>query len=135
MKKFILQLLIASSIISSCTPSSLKKDESTADIIIDQPPLPPKGMDAFLRYIGDRFNYSKAMMDHQVAGLIEISFVVEQDGSISNLKVEKDLGYGTGEEGIRVIKDYGKWTPGYQKGKPVRVSYILPIRLNPPKKP
>lgn len=115
--------------ISSCSPISLNKKESTADVV-DQHPLPPKGMDEFMRYIGDNFHYSNEMINNQISGLVEISFVVEKDGSISDVKVAKDLGFGTGEEGIRLIKEYGNWTPGYQKGKPVNVAYTLPIRLN-----
>jgi hypothetical protein len=129
MIKFIFSIIIALSIISSCTPISLNKKESAADVV-DQQPLPPKGMDEFMRYIGDNFHYSEEMINNQITGLVEISFVVEKDGSISDVKVTKDLGFGTGEEGIRLIKEYGNWTPGYQKGKPVRVAYTLPIRLN-----
>lgn len=117
------------SIISSCSPISLNKKKSDADVV-DQHPLPPKGMDEFMHYIGDNFHYSKEMINNQISGLVEISFVVEKDGSIVDMKVEKDLGFGTGEEGIRLIKEYGNWKPGYQKGKPVRVAYTLPIRLN-----
>lgn len=129
MIRFILPILIALSILSSCTPIPLNKKEKAADVI-NQQPLPPKGMDEFMRYIGDNFHYSQEMIKNQISGLVEIGFVVEKDGSISDLKVVKDLGYGTGEEGIRLIKEYGNWTPGYQKSKPVRVAYILPIRLN-----
>ena len=59
-----------------------------------------------------------------------MAFVIDVDGSIIELKVLKDLGYGTGEEAIRVLKESPKWIPGEQNGQPVRVKYALPIALN-----
>jgi len=56
--------------------------------------------------------------------------VVERDGSLSDMKVVKDLKYGTGEAAIRVLQSSSKWSPGIQNGRPVRVAYTLPIRLN-----
>lgn len=49
---------------------------------------------------------------------------------MDNLKVEQDLGYGTGEEAIRVLKRAKKWSPGIMRGVPVRVQYSIPIRLD-----
>jgi protein TonB len=62
-------------------------------------------------------------------GKVIVSFVVEKDGSIVDVKVIKDLGYGTGAEAIRVLKLSPKWTPAMQDGKPVRVMYSLPITI------
>jgi hypothetical protein len=62
-------------------------------------------------------------------GKVIVSFVVEKDGSIVDVKVIKDLGYGTGAEAIRVLKLSPKWTPAMQDGKPVRVTYSLPITI------
>ena len=62
-------------------------------------------------------------------GKVIVSFVVEKDGSIVDVKVIKDLGYGTGAEAIRVLKLSPKWTPAMQDGKPVRVMYSLPITV------
>jgi outer membrane biosynthesis protein TonB len=62
-------------------------------------------------------------------GKVIVSFVVEKDGSIVDVKVIKDLGYGTGAEAIRVLKLSPKWTPAMQDGKPVRVMYSLPIMI------
>ena len=62
-------------------------------------------------------------------GNILISFVVETDGSLSDVKVVRDLGFGTKEEALRLMSKSPKWSPGIQDGKPVRVAYNLPIRL------
>lgn len=60
-----------------------------------------------------------------------VNFVVEKDGSISNVKVPRDPGYGLAKEAERAVKSIKKkWEPGIQNGKPVRVSYTLPIVIN-----
>ena len=58
-----------------------------------------------------------------------VHFVVEKDGSLTDIKVIRDIGYGTGKEAIRVLKKCPKWTPGEQNGKKVRVLYSLPITI------
>ena len=56
-----------------------------------------------------------------------MTFIVEKDGSLSDLKVIRDLGYGTGKEAIRTLKTSPKWIPGKQNDKPVRVLYAIPV--------
>jgi periplasmic protein TonB len=58
-----------------------------------------------------------------------VSFVIEKDGSLTDIKVLKDAGFGTGDEAIRVLKKCKNWVPGEQSGKKVRCSYTLPINL------
>ncbi|MNY74901.1 Gram-negative bacterial tonB protein [compost metagenome] len=58
-----------------------------------------------------------------------MQFMVEKDGSLSEFKIEKDLGYGAGDEAIRVLKLSPKWIPATENGKAVRVSYSLPITI------
>ncbi|PWA11253.1 energy transducer TonB [Flavobacterium laiguense] len=62
-------------------------------------------------------------------GKVYITFVVEKDGSLSEFKILRDVGYGTGDEAIRVMKLCPKWIPGKIDGKPVRVLYSLPITI------
>ena len=67
-----------------------------------------------------------------VAGLngkIQVTFVVEVDGSLTNINVLQDIGYGTKEEAIRVLNMCPKWNPGMLHGKPVRSQYIFPITI------
>ena len=65
-----------------------------------------------------------------VSGKVIMQFVVERDGSLTDIKVLRDLGLGTGEEAIRLLKSMPKWEPGVQNGRPVRVAYTLPFALN-----
>lgn len=64
-------------------------------------------------------------------GRITLTFVVEKDGSLTNIQTVKDIGFGTGAESIRVLKESRKWIPGKQDGKIVRVQYTLPISIQP----
>lgn len=93
-------------------------------------PNPPGGMNSFLKFIGDTYQYPAQAEAQGVSGRVILTFVVERDGSLTDIKVVRDLKYGTGEEAVRVLKRAKKWTPGVQNGRPVRVQYTLPIVLN-----
>jgi len=93
-------------------------------------PEPPGGMAAFMQWVAKNYQYPQAAMDAGVNGQVQISFVVERDGSLTDLKVVKDLKFGTGEAAIKMLQKAPKWSPGIQNGRPVRVAYTLPIRLN-----
>lgn len=93
---------------------------------IDVKPDFPGGQEAFYKFIWENYNTPK------VAGLkgkIYVTFVIEKDGSLTDIKVLRDIGYGTGKEAIRVLKLSPKWLPGEQGGKKVRCTYSLPISI------
>ena len=87
----------------------------------------PGGMQAFYNFVGQNFRAPEA---DGVQGRVYIQFIVEADGSLTNIKSLRDIGHGTGEEAIRVIKLSPKWIPGEQDGKKVRVQYSLPISIS-----
>lgn len=93
-------------------------------------PEPVGGMRQFMMWVGNNYDYPKAALENAVNGIIEISFIVEQNGNLSSFEVKKDLGYGTGEAALKLMKSAAKWNPGLQNGRKVRVAYTLPIRLN-----
>lgn len=64
-----------------------------------------------------------------IQGIVYITFVVERDGSITDVRILRPIGGGCDEEAIRVIKAMPKWTPGKQRGRPVRVQFNMPIRF------
>ena len=82
-----------------------------------------------LTYMGSQLNYPPIARENGIEGTVVICFIVEKDGSISNLKTLKDIGGGCGQESLRVIKDMPKWIPGKQRGKKVRVRFRLPVRF------
>ena len=70
------------------------------------------------------------MLTYSVQGKVFISMTVEKNGSLSDFKVVKDIGYGAATEAIRILKLSPKWEPGYQNGQKVRVRYTLPISFS-----
>jgi protein TonB len=60
---------------------------------------------------------------------VVLTFVVERDGSLTDIKVLRSLGSGTDEEAVRVLKASPKWKPGIQNGRPVRVQYSIPVNF------
>jgi periplasmic protein TonB len=93
---------------------------------IEQKPEFPGGIEKFYGYVGKTFQVPE---EEGLKGRVIVSFVVEKDGSLTDIKVLRDLGFGTGAEAIRVLKKCPKWLPGEQNGKKVRVLYSLPISI------
>lgn len=93
---------------------------------VEVKPQFPGGMDQFYKFVAENFKTPKV---EKLAGKIYVTFVIEIDGSITGMKVLRDIGYGTGEEAIRVLKLSPKWLPGQQNGKTVRCTYSLPISV------
>jgi len=86
----------------------------------------PGGMDKFTAFVGK--NYI-APEEEGLKGKVYVTFVVEKDGSLTDIKVLRDIGYGTGKEAIRVLNKSPRWTPGEQNGKKVRCTFSLPISI------
>lgn len=103
-------------------------DENYIYVAVEVMPKYPGGMNEFRKFIAENFRNPK--VDKNLKGNIIVQFVVEKDGSLSDIKVVRDLGYGTGKEAIRVVGLAEKWKPGIQNGKTVRVRYALPIQVD-----
>lgn len=93
---------------------------------VEKRPDFPGGLQEFYNYVGKNFKVPNVK---DLKGKIFVTFVVEKDGSITDVKVIRDIGYGTKEEAIRVLTQSPKWIPGEQSGKKVRVIYSLPISI------
>jgi len=91
----------------------------------------PGGIKKFYEYFDANF---KTPDTDGLMGKVFASFVVEKDGQLSNIKIIRDFGFGTGKEVIRVLKKCPKWKPGVHNGKVVRVQYSLPFTIDPQKK-
>ncbi|MBX9806245.1 MAG: energy transducer TonB [Flavobacteriaceae bacterium] len=95
---------------------------------LDKLPEFPGGINKFYTYVGN--NFEKPDIDASSSLKIYVAFVIEKDGSMTDIKVLKDPGYGLGREAIRVLKSLKtKWSPGMIGSKPVRTSYNLPITV------
>ena len=80
--------------------------------------------------MGSEFKYPAEARKNGLSGGVTLRFIVEKDGSLSNIRIIRDAGMGTGEEAVRVLQNSVKWKPGMNKGEAVRVEYTLPIQLN-----
>jgi len=87
----------------------------------------PGGMEAWSKFIQKNLRYPYAAQDQGIQGKVYLSFVVEKDGSITDVKVIRGIGYGCDDEAVRVIKKSPKWKPGLQNKQNVRVRYQMPI--------
>ena len=92
-------------------------------------PTYPGGMQEFYKFVGRNFKVPKTPKDVLLKGKIYISFIVQKDGSLSDFKVDKDLGFSTGEEALRVLKLSQNWIPGKLDGKEVAAQYHLPMSI------
>jgi protein TonB len=86
----------------------------------------PGGMEKFYSFVGKNYQTPE---EEGLKGKVYVTFVVEKDGSLTDIKVLRDIGFGTGKEAIRVLNKCPRWTPGEQNGKKVRVLYSLPITI------
>ena len=86
----------------------------------------PGGLEKFYKFVANNYRTPE---EEGLKGKVFITFVVEKDGSLTDIKVIRDIGYGTGKEAIRVLKSSPRWNPGEQNGKKVRVLYSLPITI------
>lgn len=98
---------------------------NTADL--DVMPEPVGGAAAWNKFLQKNMRYPDEAIDKGISGKVWVSFVVEKDGQLSNITVDKGIGYGTEQEAIRVLKQAKAWKPGKQNGQPVRVKYNLPL--------
>jgi periplasmic protein TonB len=96
--------------------------------VLDKMPEFPGGMTKFYTYVGN--NFTRPELDAERTLKVYVSFVIEKDGSITDIMVRNDPGYGVGKEAIRVLKSLKtKWSPGILNGKAVRTAYNLPITI------
>ena len=95
--------------------------------IVEEMPSFPGGEGKLLEYVAKNIKYPQIARETGIQGRVFVGFVVEPDGSVSNVKILRGIGGGCDEEAMRVIKSLPKWKPGKQRGKAVRVSYQIPV--------
>ena len=95
--------------------------------IVEVQPSPVGGMRAFYQYVGNNLKYPKRASRMGVEGRVFVEFIVEKDGSLTDVKIAKGIGAGCDEEALRVLNSAPNWNPGKQRGNPVRVRMVMPI--------
>ena len=97
--------------------------------IVEEMPSYPGGDAKLMEFVAKNIKYPQIARETGIQGRVFVGFVVEPDGSVSNVKVLRGIGGGCDEEAMRVVKSMPKWKPGKQRGKAVRVSYMLPVNF------
>ena len=95
--------------------------------VVEEMPVFPGGAGKMMEYIAKNIVYPTYAIENGIQGRVFVTFVVERDGSISNVKAMRGIGFGCDEEAIRVIQSMPKWKPARQRGETVRCSYTIPI--------
>jgi len=100
--------------------------------VVEKMPEFPGGMEKMMQFITNKIRYPQEAKEANVEGKVYVQFVVNKNGSITDVKVIRGIGSGCDEEAMRVVQSMPKWNPGTQRGKPVNVRMLLPVsfRLN-----
>lgn len=121
-------------VIPDWVPQS-NEEEIIADdipfVLVPQEPAEfPGGLNALYQYLNDNIQYPDMAKQLEITGTVYIEFIIEGDGSISNIEVVRSVGGGCSEEAIRVIENMPKWKPATQNKRPAKTKWTLPIKFN-----
>ncbi len=97
--------------------------------VVEEEPQFPGGDAARIKFLRENIEYPTMARDAGIEGTVYVSFVVEPNGAITNVRVLRGIGGGCDEEALRVVRNMPNWEPGRQRGRPVRVRFTLPIRF------
>ncbi len=105
----------------------VEEAEEEVFLVVEDDPEFPGGLSALSQYLASNIKYPQLAKENNITGKVFVSFVVEKDGSVGQVKILRDIGGGCGAEAVRVVKAMPKWKPGKQRGKPVRTQFNLPV--------
>jgi TonB family protein len=116
-------------IISENKRSNSSQEPKEIFTVVEEQPGFPGGDEARIKFLQSNLKYPEEAKELGIQGKVYITFVVETDGSLNDIKVLRGIGGGCDEEAIRLVKNMPKWIPGKQRGVPVRVQFNLPINF------
>jgi protein TonB len=119
-------LLFVVFLITSNTYSQEINDKVFSFSEVDEKPDFPGGIGKFYKFTAKNFIIPP---EERLDGKVIVEFVIEKDGSITNINVKEDIGYGTAQETIRLLGKCPKWMPGKKNGEVVRTLFRLPITI------
>lgn len=115
------------------TPIVSHEEEEVAEAeiftVVEESPGYPGGDEARIRFLTENIKYPQIARESSIQGTVYVTFVVEKGGNVTDVRVLRGIGGGCDEEAVRVIKAMPKWSPGKQRGKPVRVQFNMPIKF------
>lgn len=97
--------------------------------VVESMPSFPGGDAARMRYLQENIKYPQMARESGIQGTVYVTFVVETDGSVTDIRILRGIGGGCDEEAVRVIERMPNWNAGMQRGKPVRVQFNMPIKF------
>ena len=98
-------------------------------MVVESMPEFPGGEAALYKFLGENIKYPQMAKESGIQGRVFVTFVVERNGSVTDVRVLRGIGGGCDEEAVRVVQNMPSWTPGKQRGKAVRVQYNLPVKF------
>ena len=108
----------------------VEEAEEEVFLVVEEDPEFPGGLDALSKFIADNIKYPQLAKENNITGKVFVSFVVEKDGRVGQVKILRDIGGGCGNEAVRVVKMMPRWKPGKQRGKAVRTQFNLPVNFD-----
>ena len=102
-------------------------EETKIFTVVEQMPMYPGGDAALMGYLRDNIHYPTVAAENGVQGRVVVGFVVERDGSITDVNILRSVDPSLDREAMRVVKSMPRWTPGKQNGSAVRVKYQVPV--------
>ena len=123
-------LSVLAILLMSNTTATAQDKKTANDKVLEKAEVMPEfpgGEQAMYDFVNKNVVYPEEAKEKEIAGRVIVSFIIEKDGSINEAKVVQGIGGGCDEEAVRVVKAMPKWKPGTEKGKPVRVHYMMPF--------
>lgn len=120
-------VLKAKEAIDAPEPPKHVVEETKIFTVVEQMPMFPGGNGALMGYLRDNIHYPTVAAENGVQGRVVVGFVVERDGSITDVNILRGVDPSLDREAMRVVKSMPKWTPGKQNGSAVRVKYQVPV--------
>lgn len=120
------EVLKAKEVIAQPEPPKHEEENKVFDVV-EQMPMFPGGASALQAYLRDNVHYPVVAQENGVQGRVVVSFVVEKDGSITDVQVARSVDPSLDKEAVRVVKSMPRWQPGKQNGAAVRVKFIVPV--------
>lgn len=103
------------------------EEENKVFDVVEQMPAFPGGPAALMQYLSSHVKYPAVAEENGISGRVTVQFVVERDGSVTDVRTMKSVDPSLDREAERVVKSMPKWIPGKQNGSPVRVKYFVPV--------
>ena len=128
MKKLFL-IMFFMAFVSVNAYSQSDDSDNSVYAMVDERAQFPGGQNEMLKYLQENLQYPEAAKANNVHGRVFVKFIVERDGSLSDIQIFRGLGSGCDEEAIRLIQSMPKWKPGKNKGKEVRTSMTVPVNF------